>query len=278
MKKTKAELKAARDERSAIRTLKRLRGEVEHSKNHHGYIVTSPTGSVSLKDLPVPTHGSRDAASKWGKAQGKPFCIVPASDFFRTSFGKMVQSLTHKRIEQKRARKIELLEAFHPKTEVERVADHATHYTTKGGALTNLLSRLKASAQDRRLDAKAKTDTPKPLKASDIIARQLRTVGQALDESRKRLSDQSHLTIAMQPPKSTAILHASDSDLISLYSRQDNETQRRIDVASKFRWDKRRINKLVKSNTVENILILFRAGKLPDNCRTRKLILKEINK
>lgn len=265
--KTKAELKAARDERSAIRTLKRLRGEETHSKNHHGYVVTSPTGSVSLKELPVPTHETRDAASKWGKAQGKPFVIVPASDFFRSSFGKMVQALTHKK----------MLRRDIPHKAII-VIDKEVEQARKPNALTNLLSRLKASAQERRLDAKAKADTPKPLQASDIIARQMRTVGQALDETRRKLADHSYIKTAFQPPTDTKLHTASDSDLISLYMRQDAATQRSIDTASKFRWDKRRINKLVKSNTVVNILILFRAGRLPDSCRTRKIILKEINR
>lgn len=263
--KTKAELKAIRDERSAKQTLARLRGEQKPSKNHHGFIVTSPSGSVSLRDLPVPIHESVEKASKWAKAQGKPFVIMETAKFYRTSFGRTVQALTQRRA------------LTQPRLIIGKEAIEETRKARGETPLTALLKKLQAKKQEKAFEEKVKADTPRPKTPAEIIARQLRTIGQTLDESRMKLADTSHLLQVMQPPKDEKIHRASNSDLASLFLRQTPEAQRLIDVASRFRWHKRRINKLVKSGSIESILTLFRAGKMPDKCRTYKNILKAIN-
>lgn len=236
------------------------------SKNHHGFIVTSPTGSVSLKDLPVPRHETHAKASKYGREQGKPFIVVEASKFFRTSFGKTVQALERK---QALAR---------PRLIVGAEAIIEANAARKPNALTKLLTSLKAQQSEKEFNAKVDNDTKKRYAKVDPLSRQLRETGQALDEQRQRLADKSYLAKVMIPPNPSGITRASNDDLMSLFLKQDSKMQQMIDIATRFRWDKKRVNKLVKSGTIESLLTLFRAGQLPEKCRTNKKLLTLLNK
>lgn len=263
------------------------------NKNHHGFIVTSVTGSVSLKDLPVPVHETRAKAGRFGKASKKPFMIVKATDFYRTKFGQQVQALTHKRIAERRdipdllgmdngkgiGMTVKLKNGWTAKFETHPLAPISFVSSGKPpNKLTSLLNSIRAKNAEKRLNTKVESDTPRPKTPKEILARQMRETGEVLDAERSKMADKSHLANAMRPAVSNKIERASDSNLAQLYSLQDAKEKLSIDQASKFNWTKARINKLVKSGTIKHILILFRAGKLPERMRTRKNLLIEINK
>lgn len=252
------------------------------NKNHHGYIVTSPTGSVSLLDLPVPVHESHEKACKWGRQQGKPFVVTTASKFYATPFGKQVRALTHKKLSTA-SKPLHLNpDDGYVYGEMVLTSEERERLPKAPTSLTNLLNRIKANAQDRRLNTKIADDTRRRKIVADPIAKQMRTVGETLDATRERLASEIPTPKVVIP---SGVARASNEDFMSLWGNQDARTRLEIDQASKMFWDKRRVNKLVKLSegpptpkSIKAILILFRAGKLPERVRTYKRILKLVNK
>jgi hypothetical protein len=237
------------------------------SHNHHGFIVTSPTGSVSLREIPVPIHATRDLACKAGRASGKPFIVTTASKFYATSFGKCVRALALKRQREQPINSTKSVEI--PKPSVT-------------SPLTNLLNRLRTKKREQNLTAKIKRDTPKVLseaeKAELATSRLMLETLQGENQSRAKLADHSHLAKAMQAPPPTLQREGlSDSALFLLFNRQTPELQHEIDVSAKFNWTRKRVSLLLRSSSLKNILILFRAGKLPDTARNYRKLAKQFN-
>jgi hypothetical protein len=229
---------------------------------HKGFVITSPSGSVSLKHLPLPTYATRELASKAGKASGERFVIVPAAKFYATRFGQTVRALALKRTQG-----------------IKPVAPIAPppiqKPPTQMGSLTNLLTRLREQKALKKrvsilqvIESKAIADTPRKLSAKEKLEQwkaglMQRTLEREAERT-KHLADHSHLAKAMTPPEPEPEKKPlSDSDLYSLFSRQSGEEQAAIDKAARQR-------KLPKATGLTNLLILWRAGKLPAKARSYK--------
>lgn len=229
------------------------------SHNHHGFIITSPSGSVSLKEIPVPVYATRELASKAGKASGKPFVIVEASKFYRTSFGRMVQNFATRKAKAE------------PRLIVGAPAI-AEANKIRQSPLTTLLNRLREKKKTKHLQEKIDHDT-----------RLAHPTKEEIEEHRRRRGDAGKMHIpgilmkAFQPPpapeEKKLLDYVSDSHLYSIYQQQHSETQKFIDFGAKI-LKPGNINKLVKSNSITSILILWRAGKLPEKARTRTKLAK----
>lgn len=253
------------------------------SKNHHGFIVTSPSGNVSLKELPLPTYATIALASKAGKLSKKPFVIISASKFYRTTFGQTILNLSAR---QKRPGN--MLKDFVTKLhapQFQAAVVQLEEIKPKPNALTNLLNRIKEAKQNKLLDAKVKRDTQqahpsisREEKARLASAKLMPTTIERETNAHRSLADHSHLSKAFVSSGNSEAKPLSDSDLFHLFSEQPPEVQHCIDTSAKFHWNRIRINKLVKSGSLESLLVLFRAGKLPEKVRSYQKLRKLLTK